>query len=66
MHRRSRFSPTRPLQERLADFAASAIQEAAEMPNGREREEMLKKVHKAKAASEIELWANTPGSQPPK
>ena len=56
---------TKSLQERIAEFAAEARQEAAGMPDGPEREKVLKKVQQAETASEIEGWASSPGLQAP-
>jgi hypothetical protein len=36
------------------------------MPDGPERNELLKKIRRAEAAANIEAWANSPGLQPPK
>jgi hypothetical protein len=57
---------TKSLQERLAEFAEEARQEAADLPDGPERDKLLKKVQRAETASEIEGWANSPELQPPK
>ncbi|ABE64524.1 conserved hypothetical protein [Nitrobacter hamburgensis X14] len=57
---------TKSLQDRIAEFAANARQEAAGLPDGPEREQLLKKVQQAETASEIEGWANSPALQPPR
>lgn len=40
--------------------------QAAELPAGRDRDELLKKVRQAETAMHLEDWANSPGLQPPK
>jgi hypothetical protein len=56
--------PTKSLQERLAEFAADARQQAARLPDGPEREKLLKTIKRADTASEIETWASSPESAP--
>jgi hypothetical protein len=65
LRQRQRSKPTKSLQERLADFAEEARQEADDLPDGKERDKLLKKVQQAETASEIEGWANSPELQPP-
>jgi hypothetical protein len=60
---RNRMKQTKSLLERLAEFASGARREAEGLPNGRERDELLKKVRQAERASEIEGWAKSP--EPP-
>lgn len=50
---------------RLTEFIADARQEAATMPDGPERDELLEKIREADAHAKIEAWANSPGLQPP-
>lgn len=64
MKHRSRTKQTRSLQERLAEFAADARREAADIPDGPERERLLKAVKRAETASEIETWASSPELAP--
>jgi hypothetical protein len=56
---------TKSLQERLAEFAEDTRQEAAGLPDGKERDKLLKKVQQAETASEIEGWANSHELEPP-
>jgi hypothetical protein len=56
---RSYFKHTKPLQERLAEFAADARKEVAGMPDGAEREKVLKAIKCAETASEIEKWTSS-------
>jgi hypothetical protein len=51
---------TKSLQERLAEFAAEARQEAAGMPDGPEREKLFKKIQQVETASAIEALASSP------
>lgn len=62
--KRNRMKQTKSLPERLAEFAAEARQEAAHMPDGPERDKVLKKVRRAETASEIDALASSPGSAP--
>lgn len=62
--KRNRMKQTRSLQDRLAKFAADARQEAEGLPEGPERDELLKKGRRAKTASEIEGWASSPDLAP--
>jgi hypothetical protein len=63
---RRRFKQTASLLDRLAEFAEEARHEAADLPDGPERDKLLKKVQRAETASEIEGWANSPELEPPK
>ena len=64
--KRKRLKHTKSLQERLAEFAAEARQEASGMPDGPERDKVLKKVWQAEAASEIEGLVCPPELHAPK
>jgi hypothetical protein len=61
---RHRSKPTKSLQERLAEFAADARQQVAGLPDGPEREKLLKTIKRADIASEIETWASSPELAP--
>jgi hypothetical protein len=63
---RQRFKQTTSLQDRLAEFNANARAKAASMPEGKGRNEQLKKARQAETAAKIEQWANSPELQPPK
>lgn len=65
MQQRQNMTRTKSIQERLAEFAEETRQEAAGLPDGKERDELLKKVQRAETASEIETWRNPP-ELPPK
>ena len=64
MKPRSRAKQTKSLQERLAEFAADARREAADTPEGPERDKLLKAVKRAEAASAIEALARSPRGEP--
>jgi hypothetical protein len=66
MVRRSRTNQPISLKERLALFSKGILQQAEALPDGPERDELLKKVKPATTAQELEAWANSPGLQPPK
>jgi hypothetical protein len=62
--RRSRQQTT--LQDRISEWAASVREEAAALPLGRERDELLKKLRAAETAMHLKDWAESPGLQAPK
>jgi hypothetical protein len=66
LQKRNRVKQAKSLQDRLAEFASEAHQEAAGTPDGPEREKLLKKIRQAETAADIEKWANSPGLQPSK
>jgi hypothetical protein len=47
-------------EERVTAFAKQALQAAEALPAGPEKDELLKKAHKAQAAKNIDAWANSP------
>jgi hypothetical protein len=53
------------LQDRVVAWARDVRAQAAELPPGRDRDELLKKVRQAETAMHLDDWANSPGSQPP-
>ena len=54
MPRRFQSVQTRTLQDRLAEFASRARLQLAEMPDGPERERLIKTIRRAEKASELE------------
>ena len=64
MEHRARVKQTKSLQERLAEFAAEARKEVAGMPDGPEREKLLKSIERAQTASEIDALASSPELAP--
>jgi hypothetical protein len=66
MKKRRRFKPTMPLRDRLASFANSAREKAAQLAPGPEQKELLLKARRADTASHLDDWANSQGLPPPK
>lgn len=64
--KRRRLKQSMPFEERLAAFAQQAREEAAELPAGAEREDMLRKASQAETAASLNDWINSPGLQSPK
>jgi hypothetical protein len=54
MHKRSRFVPSISGKDRIAAYAKEARQKAWHLPPGPERDEMLKRVRRAVAVSQME------------
>jgi hypothetical protein len=62
---RRRFKQTIPLRERLSTWAEDMRERAATLPEGPEREALLKRAGQADVAAHIDQWAQSPGLQPP-
>jgi hypothetical protein len=62
MPRRFQSMQTRTLQDRLAEFAARARLQLAEMPDGPKRERLIRRSAGLKNASELGVWAGSPQS----
>jgi hypothetical protein len=54
------------LTDRLALYANEVRERAALLPPSIERDMLLKKARQADAASQLEDWADSPGSRSPK
>ena len=54
------------LQDRIVAWAKEVRAQAARLPPGPDRDELLKKVRQAETAMHLDDWANSPGLQPPK
>jgi hypothetical protein len=52
-----------PFEDRITAFANAVFQEAETLPP-LERDVLLRKVQKARAAKEMDAWANSPGPRP--
>jgi hypothetical protein len=65
MATRQRFKQNLSLQDRLAVWAKDAREQAAELPPGPERDEMLMRARQADTASHLDAWANSTGLQSP-
>ena len=66
MTTRRRFEPSQSLGDRLAAFAKDTRDEAAKLPPGIERDELVRKARQADTASHLDEWISSPGLQPPK
>jgi hypothetical protein len=66
MLKRRRLKQIAPFQQRLTEWSQSIRDQAASLPAGIERENLLKKARQADTASHIDDWVNSPGLQPPR
>jgi hypothetical protein len=64
MAKRRHFKQIETLQDRLAAFAADASAEAAKLPPGAQRDDLLSKVRQAETASYFDEWASSPEKPP--
>jgi hypothetical protein len=63
--KRRRFKQTLSLGYRLAEEAARLRQQAASLPHGSEREELLRRARESETAAHVDAWLSSPGLQPP-
>jgi hypothetical protein len=63
---RRRLKQVTTLQDRIVKWAKEVRAQAAQLPPGRDRDELLKKVRQAETAMHLDDWANSPGLQPPR
>ncbi|WLB24134.1 hypothetical protein QIH95_50400 (plasmid) [Bradyrhizobium japonicum] len=63
MFKRRRFKQQYTLQDRLAAWSKKIELEAAKLPQGPERDALIKKARQADLANQ---WARSPGLQTPK
>jgi hypothetical protein len=64
---RRRIKHEKTFQERLAEEALRFREAAQKLPPGSHAQELLlRRARQAEAASHINEWLNSPGSQPPK
>jgi hypothetical protein len=56
---------TASLEERLEQMAKHCKEQAAKLPPGLEREQMLRKARQAETASHVSEWVASPGLKPP-
>ncbi|WP_371259204.1 hypothetical protein [Bradyrhizobium sp. WSM1743] len=61
---RHRVKQTRSLEERMAEQAANLKEQAAQLPAGKARDDLLKRAKVAETASRINDWINSPGLRP--
>jgi hypothetical protein len=66
MSHRRRFKRTESIQDRLSAWAKLVRVQADQLCPGPERDMLLKKARQADVASHLNLWANSPGLQPPR
>jgi hypothetical protein len=66
MMKRLRINQTLSLRARIERWAETIRDQATLLPPGHRREELLKKVRAAEAASYLDAWVNSRGLQPPK
>jgi hypothetical protein len=64
--KRLRFKPDKALGERLNKEARLAREKAAQLPPGKEREDLLQRAHGADIAARIDGWLSSSGLRPPK
>jgi len=62
---RRRFKQTIPLSKRLSTWAEDMRKRAATLPEGPEKDDMLKRAGQADVAAHIDHWAQSPGLQQP-
>ena len=60
------FTQNESLEKRLADEAKSLREEAELLPNGRVRDEVLRKARQAETGSHMSEWLRSPGRQSPR
>ena len=63
--KRRRIKQVLPLHDRLILWANKVREQAAKLPPGRERDDLIEKARQADTALHMEDWANSPGLQPP-
>jgi hypothetical protein len=56
---------TASLEDRLAQEAQRLREQARQMPQGPEREHMLRKARQTETAAHMSEWLTSPGLQPP-
>jgi hypothetical protein len=66
MQQRRRITHTTSFEERLAQQAERARAEAEILPEGTQRDVLLKKARQAEAAAHINEWLASPGLRPPR
>jgi len=64
-HRR-RFKQTILFRDRLTAFARDLEKEAAVLPAGQKRDELLQRARRAETAAHLDDWANSAELRPPR
>ena len=65
MSERRRITHTATFEQRLANEVERLKTEAKELPQGKEREDMMRKARQAETACQISAWLFSPGLQKP-
>jgi hypothetical protein len=55
----------RTMEQQWRDQAEAYKQEAAKLPHGRERDDLLRKARQLETASHVNEWLSSPGLSPP-
>ena len=66
MNERRRIKHTATVEQRLAAEAQRLKIEAGELPEGKARDDMMRKARQTETASHMSEWLSSPGLQPPK
>jgi hypothetical protein len=66
MSERRRVKHTVTFEQRLAAEAQRLKAEAGELPQGKARDDMMRKARQAETASHMNEWLSSPGLRPPK
>ena len=66
MPKRRRVKQALSLQERLASFARHIREQAAPLPSGAEKDDLLRRAGQADTAAHLDAWIHSTGLQPPK
>jgi hypothetical protein len=53
------------VEEKWRDQSKAAKDEAAKLPHGKPKDQLLQKARQLQTASQINLWLSSPGLQPP-
>ena len=56
----------KPVEQKWHEESEAAKQEAAKLPYGKLKSELLRKARQLETASQINQWLSSPGLQPPK
>jgi hypothetical protein len=64
MLKRNRLTQAQSFKERLVSFATDLRDQAAQLPAGAEREDMLRRARRANVAAHLDDWVYSPGLQP--